>query len=304
MTLPGDPAVSVLIATRNRAASLAATLHSLDVAQATIAAPTEVVVIDNGSTDETATVLERWAAASPSHVTLRVEVPGKSRALNYALPRVRAPLLAFTDDDVEVTPTFLSAIVAFFAAHAEYAAAIGRVLPPAGPIDPQLLARIAQYRTIAFFDHGDAVRDESLLHGSNMVLRRTVFDTIGGFNETLGPGGTGGMEDQELGERLRRAGLRIGYMPEVVVHHAIDPSRLTPEYFRRFQMVQARSRLAMDPTHAWRRALPRLVESALGFAWWSLLAQPVRREHARGRLLRNAEILRLHWRRRSAAGEV
>jgi len=303
MTAPDAPQLSVLIATRNRADLLTRCLRSLEVAQdaaAQDAAATDVecLVIDNGSTDDTAAVLAQWERSGRGHRQLFVEQPGKSRALNHALEHARAPLLVFTDDDVEVPPSFFAEILAFFAGHPEYAAAIGRVLPPPGGIEADLQARIARYRTIAFFDHGDTVRDESSLHGSNMVLRRMAFDTVGGFNESLGPGATGGMEDQELGTRVRRSGLRIGYMPKVIVHHCIDSTRLTPEYFHRFQLVQARSYVAINPHGAWRRAVPRVLEATLAWAWWSVLRQPVRREHAYGRVLRHREILRLRWNQR------
>lgn len=296
------PALSVLIASRDRASLLAALLHSLERARLASSAMLEVVVVDNGSTDGTAALLDEWVGGGPGRVRLPVAQPGKSRALNVALQVARANVLAFTDDDVEVAPTYVEEILAFCAAQPQFAAAIGRVLAPPNVTDPDVLRRLDWYRTVSLFDHGDAVREESSLHGSNMVLRRATCERIGGFDERLGPGVTGGMEDQELGERIVRAGLRIGYMPRVVVYHSIDPTRLTPAYFRLFQQRQAISRFAMDPHGAWRRALPRLIESAAGFAWWSLRADPLRREHARGRMLRNAAIVRLYFRARRQLG--
>ena len=136
-----------------------------------------------------------------------------------------------------------------------------------------------------------------------MVLRRMVFDNVGGFDERLGPGAAGGWEDIDLAQRIKQVGLRIAYMPDVAVYHAVDPARLTPEYFRAFQQREARSRFALDPQRAWRRAVPRLLDAAVAFAWWSALRRPIRREHARGRVIKHAEMLRLSWaaRRSSAA---
>src|SRR5512142_3267918 len=96
------PSVSVIIATRNRAKGLARVLESVDVAQQTACIDGEILVVNNGSTDDTATLLERWVAVGTGRVHLQVPQPGKSRALNHALPVARAPVLAFTDDDVEV----------------------------------------------------------------------------------------------------------------------------------------------------------------------------------------------------------
>jgi GT2 family glycosyltransferase len=288
------PVLSVLVATRNRAASLERLLHSLETARSGL--DVQIVVADNGSTDATADLLRSWAGAAPYRVCVQVELPGKARALNRALLEVHAPLLAFVDDDEQVSPQWCAEIVAYCAAHPEYAAAIGRVLAPPDLTDPELLTRLAWYRTIAFFDGGDAVRDADTLYGGNMVLRRSVIDTVGQFDERLGPGAVGGWEDIDLAKRLLGAGLRIGYMPQAVVYHAVDPARLTPQYFRQHNRVAARSAYAIDPG-AWRHSVPRLLDAAAGFVWASLCGRALRREHARGRMIRHAEILRLHWRR-------
>lgn len=292
MTADTPPAVSVLIATRNRAAALARLLQSLAAAQVETQTPVEIIVVDNGSTDDTAARLARWAAEAPGRVTLRVEQPGKSRALNCGLHQARAPLLAFLDDDEEVAPGWLAGIVAFFREH-DYHAGVGRVLPPTDFTDPDLRRRLEWYRTIAFFDLGDRVCDAQVLYGGNMVLRRSVFEAVGPFNENLGPGAAGGWEDIDLAERVRRAARRIGYMPEVIVYHRVEAARLTAEYFRTHQKRDARSRFTVDPRRAWRRAVPHLIEAAGAWAWASLTRNAIRREHARGRMIRHAEVLRL-----------
>ncbi len=299
---PQSPAVSVLVATRNRAALLERLLESLGAAQAAAADSAEIIVVDNGCTDATPALLTQWAAAAPGRMTLAVPEPGKSRALNCALGAARAPLLAFVDDDERVAREWLREIADFFRHHPQYDAGVGRVLPAPEVRDAQVLRLVASYRTIALFDHGDAVCDEHMLHGANMVLRRRVFDRIGGFNERLGPGAVGGCEDAELGARAIRAGARIGYMPGVRVYHDIDPQRLTPEYFRAFELRTARSRFAMDPAAAGHRAVRRVCEATVAFAWWSLLRNPIRRERARGSMIRHGEILRLRRKHVRAAG--
>src|SRR5438094_7585323 len=102
MTISVPPALSVLVATRNRAASLAQLLTSLEATQSASGIDTEIVVADNGSTDGTATLLQQWAAGAPGRIHLRAEQPGKARALNQALRQARAPLFAFVDDDERV----------------------------------------------------------------------------------------------------------------------------------------------------------------------------------------------------------
>src|SRR5262249_25639013 len=125
-----EPPLSVLVATRNRAISLQRLLDSLERTQATAGRAAEIVVADNGSSGETPAVLAQWSTSAPTHRTLRVDEPGKSRALNHALRRASAPLLAFVDDDEAVDATWMEGILAFCERHREYDAAIGRVLPP------------------------------------------------------------------------------------------------------------------------------------------------------------------------------
>lgn len=301
MTGVPTPAVSVCVATRDRATLLRALLQSLDAAQAAATVDCEFVVIDNGSRDDTPALLARWVQAGPHRLTIAVPEPGKSRALNRALHLARAPLLAFTDDDAEVAPDWLNQIAAFSAAHPEYDAAMGRVLLPPQLHDAALLERVARYGTLPLWDDGDGVHAVQELYGCNMVLHRRVFATIGGFDERLGPGASGWGEDSDLSERARAAGLRLGYMPAVVVYHAVDPDRLTPAFFRSYHRRKAQGDFARDPQRVARKNLSRLLDASLRVAWCSLTGDAPRRMRAWMRVIRHAELIRLRWRARRGA---
>ena len=305
MSSGSDPALSILIPTRNRADLLPRLLRTLDVAQAEAQVDLEIVVIDNGSTDGTAAVLDRWTAAAPGRVRLYVEQPGRARALNRALPVARAPLLAFTDDDVEVTPHWVRSLVAFFTDHPEYDAAMGRVRVPPDAADPATLARVAQYPgTLPLFDAGDVVRDVPYMWGCNMAVRRRVVETVGPYDERLGVGASGLYEDAEYSERIRRAGMRIGYMPDAVVYHSVDPTRLTPQWFREFNVRLARSHYIIEPPQHWRRNLLRAIDAAVSCAWWGMLGQRQRSLKAWARMIQHREMLRLRWNGRNMPGQV
>lgn len=263
----------------------------------------ESILIDNGSTDETASVLARWAAGKPRRVVLSVPAAGKSRALNAARQVAGGTILAFTDDDVEIDAGWLAAISRFFRDHPEYDGGVGHVLR--GPIDgPGVEDLLQRFSTLAFFAAGTEVRDCNRLHGANMAVRRRVFERIGGFNERLGPGASGGLEDIELGERLRAAGFRIGAMPEATVVHAVDVARLTRENLLRWHLAQAHSLMVKRPEGAFWHALPRWFEALGAYAIRSVTGS-LRRDHAWGRVLRYTEVLRLSLQgpaRRGAAG--
>lgn len=290
-----DPQLSIIVATRSRAALLEKMFRSLDVALAAAPVPVEVVVVDNGSTDQTPGVIERWVSSGAGRVPLREPQPGKARALNRAIQTARAAILAFTDDDVEVAPNWVREMVAFFAGHNEYAAAMGRVRIPLHVTDPAQRAQIAYFRTLPLFEGGDAVTDERHLYGCNMAVRRAVFDRLGLFNERLGPGASGLHEDGDLARRTLHAGMRIGYMPEVVVYHAVEPSRLTYDFFRALHVRDARSRYLMDDRPSRLASLARLGGAVGVFAWWTLAYNPARRMRARGRLISHTEMVRLCW---------
>src|SRR6478735_3223463 len=101
--------ITVIIATYNRAALLDECLAHLR-AQA-FRPGDEVIVVDNGSADETSAVVARHQAAFtvPLHLLQEV-VPGKSRAVARAVTFANGDILAFTDDDVNVDAGWIEAI--------------------------------------------------------------------------------------------------------------------------------------------------------------------------------------------------
>jgi GT2 family glycosyltransferase len=293
--MPAALDLSIIVATRNRASYLSELFESLRTALAGSPGGVQLIVIDNGSTDGTRQVITAWGRRLPQLLDLFEEQPGKSRALNRGLQHASTPLMAFLDDDVRVAADWVAQVRMFFHTHPQYAAAGGRVRLAPEVTDPDMLGRVARYRSLPLYDAGNAVCDGNGLAGCNMVLRRRVFDMIGPFDERLGPGASGAHEDADLVARMRAASLRIGYMPGAIVYHAVDPARFTAAAFRDFQKRMARSLYLLDPQHAWRKSARRLPGLVLGMAWWSLLGQPLRRDRTWGRLMQHREVLRLRW---------
>ncbi|MEO8605422.1 MAG: glycosyltransferase [bacterium] len=292
MTAAATPQISIIVATRDRAASLARLLPTLEAARQQAAVSSEVLVVDNGSRDGTAALLADWQGTDASRRILPFAPPGKCRALNAAILATAAPLIVFTDDDVILPPDWLQALTAFCAAHPEYDAAMGKVLiDPAA--DAALRERIAFYRAVPHFDKGDESGDTHHLWGCNMAIRRHVFERVGGFDERLGPGTGLANDDTELGVRIRAAGMRIAYVPAAVVYHEVDPSRLSPEYFREQQLRTARGQFAMNLHRSLPRSYLHFGGALLTLALWSAAANPARRHRAWGRTLMYRELLRL-----------
>lgn len=291
------PAISVIVPTRNRAKSLRALLDSFARLEPP-PVPYEIVIADNGSTDETPRILAEWKAAAPGRAVLQVEQPGKSRAVNAAISASHGQVLAFLDDDVVAEPRWLAEVWDYFARH-DCAAAQGCVLwPPEATADPALYALLNRYRTIVRIDLApDAVRTR--LTGANMSVRRPILAAVGLFNEAIGPGAAGLSEDNELADRILRHGGRIGYMSRARVVHEIDRSRLTEEYFREHHRRQGRSRYAYKHNKIFGSILPNIAKACIHYATYSVLGDTRRRYRAKGRYFHYREMLDLALKQRA-----
>jgi glycosyltransferase involved in cell wall biosynthesis len=278
---PNAPTISVIVPTRDRARSLALLLRSFDHLEPP-PVPWEVIVADNGSTDDTPRILADWRAAGPNRDFVRVVEPGKSRAVNAAIARSRGELIAMCDDDVEAEPRWLAEIWDYFRSH-DCAAAQGSVVWPEEAMrDPELYALLDRYRTIVHLDlPPDTVRTK--LTGANMTVRRHTFAVVGTFNEAIGPGAAGLSEDNELADRILRHGGWIGYMAKARVVHEIDRARLTEAYFKEYHRRQGRSRYAYKHNGIFSSILPNMAKAAGHYVLYTVTGNTRRRYRAKGR---------------------
>ena len=286
-----NPSISVIVPTRDRARSLKLLLESFDRLDPP-PVPYEIIVADNGSTDDTPRILAEWRTAGPNRDSVRVVEPGKSRAVNTAIARSRGDLIAMVDDDVVAEPRWLAEVWDYFTRH-DCAAAQGSVVwPPEAMADPALYALLDRYRTIVHLDlPPDTVRTR--LTGANMTVRRHTFAVVGTFNEAIGPGAAGLSEDNELADRILRHGGWIGYMSLARVIHEIDRARLTEEYFREYHRRQGRSRYAYKHNRIFSSILPNMAKAAGHYALYTVTGNTRRRDRAKGRYFPYRELLDL-----------
>jgi glycosyltransferase involved in cell wall biosynthesis len=119
---------TVLIATRNRADLLERTLQGLELQRFSHDTTWQVVVVDNGSSDRTASVLS--SARRSFQLTSRVEpTPGKNIALNQGLKVAKGRLLVFVDDDIIAEPNWLANLLAATERWPEDGIFGGRIIP-------------------------------------------------------------------------------------------------------------------------------------------------------------------------------
>jgi len=238
---------SILICTYNRAPLLRETLTALRALSLPEQCDVEIIIVDNNSSDDTASVIADAAARSPVPLrSVRETRQGKSFALNRGLALATGDVVALTDDDVWANPDWLARIVADFRER-DVTFVFGKVLPRWSRLPPpELLTQPAQaiWGPLAIVDYGDEPVDyrkdsqgQRLPIGANLAFAREAIVSVGGWRTDLGKVNNTLIsgEDHEIFARLRRQGLYAGYYdPAVAVRHFVPGARLTRAYFRRW----------------------------------------------------------------------
>jgi GT2 family glycosyltransferase len=155
--------------------------------------------------------------------------PGKAEAQNQGIREAKGAFLVFLDDDVRFETDLLTAFDRGFRTY-DCGALQAKVELrfEAGCRVPAWLDRRHRL-ALAEMDFGEAIRPfEMGLTGACMAFRAELFERYGLFDERLGPGRSGTLEDQEFSERIRARGETQVYWPAAHVAHVIPPGRLTP----------------------------------------------------------------------------
>ena len=279
--------ISVIIPTRNRAQSLTALLESLARAETPEGAAIEIIVVDNGSTDGTAVMLQKRISLQnryPLRMLSQPE-PGKSNALNLALANCDGDLLVVFDDDVTVEPRCLVELAAAYQ-NIDFAAIQGRILPGKDSEGRSAdLNRLREYN-VPLIDYGDEIREIRGLTGTNMSFKREILNAIGCFDARLGPGAAGFSEDTEFSLRIRKAGFKIGYTPHAVVYHELNPNRYGRAYNRDVEYRKGMSRSLYRRDSMAFNVVPNLVANFLRLALYRSLGKRQKAYKTEGRLFK------------------
>lgn len=205
--------VSLIICTRNRGTQLKRCLSA--VAEIAYAKPWELILVDNGSTDDTQEVIAAFAEGASFEVRyLHEPSRGLARARNTGLAAATSDLVAFTDDDCYPAPDFLDAVEkAFEDPEIGYVGGRIRLFDP----DDYPITILESLEPLEFRP-GEFLRSGAV-QGANMSFRRALLLAIGGFDPRFGSGAAFPCEDIDAVGRASLAGWGGVYAPDVVVFH-------------------------------------------------------------------------------------
>ena len=207
IVLSGSPMFSVVICTHNGA-------HRMDACLRAVCAMTypnyEVIVVDDGSTDDLVSVVEKY----PKVRLIQIEHAGLSAARNLGAKEAKGEIIAYTDDDCEPDAAWLTWLADSFARHG-WDACGGPNLPPLpeseDDVDEAVVASAPGAPSHVLL--GDVEAEH--LPGCNLVVKKQALEKIGGFQTDYRVAG----DDVDFCWRLGEAGYRLGFCGAAFVWH-------------------------------------------------------------------------------------
>lgn len=228
--------LSIVICSYNRASYITGALGSLYACNANLN-DFEVVFVDNNSTDNSLQIANDWRAAHPhgNFMITSETKQGASYARNTGAKLATGEWLCFMDDDAVAFPDFVQNILKHIASYPERVGFGGRIIPKYIPHEPSWMSYYVS-SMVGHFHYSEtytAFKNGKYPLESNMIVRKDVYDKVGGFNEAL-PGVVGtvriGGEGKALFYSIIELGYTIYYDPSIVVHHIVETKKLTSTY--------------------------------------------------------------------------
>ncbi|MDO5712630.1 MAG: glycosyltransferase [Micrococcales bacterium] len=230
--------LSVVIACFNGQETLPTQLDALAAQDDPV--PFEVILADNGSTDDSAAIARSYAHRIDIRVVDASGVKGPGHARNVGVAAARSDRIAFCDADDEVAATWVCAAYRALDAH-DFVA---------GKVDIEKLNSASTRRTRVMAQQ-EGLQDSAVGVGfkhagaGNMAFRRAAFETVDGFDETLRC-----LQDSDLCWRMQMAGTRLVYMPDLIIYTRLRStlgSMARQGYLYGKSFAQLESRYGVNP---------------------------------------------------------
>jgi glycosyltransferase involved in cell wall biosynthesis len=292
--------ISIIVPTHNRATTLWKTLNSV-AAVVKPSDPVEIIIVDNGSTDNTVEIYKEFKDAFPDRrwIYAYEPMPGLLSGRHRGAKEAQGNILAFLDDDVLLARGWLEALREAFADPG--VTLVGGPSRPYYEIQPPnwlngLWEESEDGRTCGYLslvDQGSSIRpaNRRLIWGLNFSIRKTVFQDCGGFHPDTMPKSLQryqGDGESGLALNVKEKNLKALYHPEAGVAHMIPASRLTVESFEERAFFQG---VCDSYTQIRReRRVPPAREPC-----WKDLVRPLKRTLERKMLLRHPTAENVRW---------
>ncbi len=213
----------------------------------------EIIVVDNGSTDATPSLLGGWSGGGPGRIVVRSDCNlGFARGCNLGVEHASGDLLVFLNNDTFVLRDWLTALLEPFSDPSVWVTG-SRLLYPNGRV---------QHAGVVFMDEGPGhvfgglpgdlplvleQREYQAVTAASMAIRREVFERFGGFDTAY----HNSYEDGDLCLKVREAGGRILYVPSSVAYHweSMSKGRLSANDLRNRDLFLERWRGRFEVDH-------------------------------------------------------
>ena len=235
--------LSVIIPTRNRSVLLDKTLQSIS-AQTFSADRFEVIIVDNGSTDETPAIANRYRATLKNLKYFYEANPGLHVGRHCGLRESQGSILTYADDDIEAFPTWIEGIYESFLQ--EDVGIVGgkdvplyEAPPPAWVNDLWEINSYGKFMSyFSLLDFGDKVMeiDPDFVFGCNFSIRKSLLTQIGGFHPDGVPDSQlkyRGDGETHVGRQVSKLGYKTMYNPKASVNHWVPKSRMNLSYIKK-----------------------------------------------------------------------
>ena len=215
--------ISILIVTRNRVGDLKKTLQSMTSVEVPEHLQLELLVVDNGSTDETAEVVNEFIWRGITVRYIYEGNPGLSNGRNRALAEASGKVILFTDDDVRLPTNWI------FGMCGPIISGSADVVVGGIKIAPGLQRPWMTMKHRSFLASSEILRENQPQNmvGANMAFSTKVLHHVPGFDPALGAGALGSGEESLFFHQLQKMGAIICGRLDVCIEHHFDPERLT-----------------------------------------------------------------------------
>lgn len=235
--------LSVIIPTYNRSRLLARAIQAI-CKQSLSYEKFELIIVDNGSGDDTSSVVDSFSSILPNLRYIRESTPGLHAARHAGLRAARGDILVYGDDDIRPSPTWLLGVVEAFSQPGTVLSG-GPCRPEFEQEPPTWIEELKEYvpqlpeawyfYSYSLIDLGDRWLKipADWVFGCNYAVRRQIVEDAGGFRPDSMPSNLlryRGDGETGLSRAIAKSGGNIIYSPKASVSHWVSTERMTPNY--------------------------------------------------------------------------